>query len=507
MKRKNILEKILLLFLILTFGTAAFAQTAEFSYQGFLTDANASANGNFDFEFRLYNAASGGSLQGTIQRLNVPVQNGVFSVSLDFGAGAFPGGDRFLEIAVKPAGGGALTTLAPRQKIGRTPYAVMSGFALQAENSLNANTAANSLQLGGVAANQFVLTNDARLSDARPPLPNSTNYVQNRTTPQTSTNFNITGSGTVGGTLTADIVSAATQFNMGNNRVLAKVGQNNLFLGTLAGSENAGIQNTLLGDGAGQDNTGSENAFFGFVTGQRNTTGINNTFLGSRAGKENTLSNNNTFVGYTSGGANNLTNATAIGARAFVEQNNSLILGSISGVNGATAMTDVGIGVTNPARRLDVNGIIRVGSTTGTIGCIEDRDGTVIAGTCSSDLRFKQKITSFDRVLENFSKLRPVNYYWRAGEFGEQRFGTKQSYGLIAQEVEQLFPDLVTTDEKGFKAVNYSKLPLLTIQAVSELKAENDRLKAQLEEQRQELEELKKFVYRKRPTTKGARKK
>jgi hypothetical protein len=172
------------------------------------------------------------------------------------------------------------------------------------------------------------------------------------------------------------------------------------------------------------------------------------------------------------------------------------VLGSIAGVNGATQMTDVGIGITMPARRLDVNGIVRVGSTTGTVGCIEDRDGTVIAGTCASDLRYKRDVKPFGSVLSNFAKLRPVNYFWRTEEFADQHFGRRQSFGLIAQDVERLFPELVTTDEKGFKAINYSKLPLYTIRAVSELKAENDNLRSKLERQQSQIDKLTKIVRR-----------
>jgi hypothetical protein len=62
---------------------------------------------------------------------------------------------------------------------------------------------------------------------------------------------------------------------------------------------------------------------------------------------------------------------------------------------------------------------------------------------------------------------------------------------LIAQEVEAVLPELVTTDEQGFKAVNYSKLPLLTIQAVKELKAENDDLKTRLAALEQLVQQLK----------------
>lgn len=126
--------------------------------------------------------------------------------------------------------------------------------------------------------------------------------------------------------------------------------------------------------------------------------------------------------------------------------------------------------------QLQVVGNVKVG--TGTTGCVMDADGTVLTGTCSSDLRFKKDITPFVRTLERLTSLSPVNYFWRAVEFAEMRFGTRQSFGLIAQEVQKLFPELVVVDDKGYLAVNYSKLPLLTIQAVKELKAENDELKA-----------------------------
>lgn len=205
----------------------------------------------------------------------------------------------------------------------------------------------------------------------------------------------------------------------------------------------------------------------------------------NETGSENTILGASANVGLA-----NLTNATAIGSRSFVTQNNTVVLGSIAGVNGATATTSVGIGVTAPARRLDVSGNIRIGTTIGT-GCIEDRGGAVIAGTCSSDLRFKKNITSFESVLNNFSRLRPVNYLWRADEFADQRFGLNGAYGLIAQEVEELFPDLVSTNEKGYKAVNYSKLPLLTIQAVKEQQSVIEEQKAEIERQAKEIERLR----------------
>jgi hypothetical protein len=144
----------------------------------------------------------------------------------------------------------------------------------------------------------------------------------------------------------------------------------------------------------------------------------------------------------------------------------------------------VGIGLganVAPANPLHVAGNIRIGS--GTSGCVLDNDGTVIAGTCSSDARFKRDIVPFAHLLDKLAQLQPVQFYWRAEEFKERHFGTKPSFGLIAQEVEKVLPELVTEDEQGYKAVNYSKLPLLTLQAIKELKAENDALKQRLSQQ------------------------
>jgi len=101
--------------------------------------------------------------------------------------------------------------------------------------------------------------------------------------------------------------------------------------------------------------TASSNAFFGAQAGSANTSGGSNSFFGRNAGLSNTTGSSNTFLGNSAdAGSGNLTNATAIGARAQVTQSNSLVLGSINGVNGATADTKVGIGTTAPGAPLDV---------------------------------------------------------------------------------------------------------------------------------------------------------
>jgi hypothetical protein len=403
------------IFLALVFALAqagaVYAQTSTFTYQGRFTDSGTAANGTYDMQFTLFDGA-GNQIGSTITNSAVTVTSGVFTVQLDYGAAAFPGADRLLEIGVRPAGSGdAYTVLSPRQPLTSTPYAIRAGA------TTTADTATNAIQLGGVAANQYVQTNDPRLTDARSPSAGSSDYVQN-TISQQAANFNISGSGFVAGTLGGGVVNAANQYNLGGNRILSAAGNDNLSVGVGAGAANTGIGNAFFGVNAGMANTnGGLNAFFGLSAGKSNQTGGGNSFFGAQAGALNTANSNsffgndaghnntigfgNTFVGQEAGefnvtGSNNtaigwlsgssqftgskntllgaetattvagLINATAIGYGAHVAQSNSLVLGNSS--------TNVGIGTTAPSERLTVK------TATTNYGVVHT-DGTITVGT------------------------------------------------------------------------------------------------------------------------------
>jgi len=140
-------------------------------------------------------------------------------------------------------------------------------------------------------------------------------------------------------------------------------GTGNAFFGKSTGTLNTtGDYNSFFGALAGAGNTtGGSNSFFGYDAGHYNYTGGSNSFFGYHAGDSNTTQDNNSFIGAYSDGASGITNATAVGYRAKVTQSNSLVLGGVNGVNGATAETNVGIGVTNPDRQLTVEGTQAIG--------------------------------------------------------------------------------------------------------------------------------------------------
>src|SRR5580765_1998817 len=80
-------------------ASSAWGQTTAFTYQGRLTDGGIPANGNYGFTFRLYATDVGETQIGAdVDIPVVTVADGIFTTTLDFGANAFPGADRFLEI-------------------------------------------------------------------------------------------------------------------------------------------------------------------------------------------------------------------------------------------------------------------------------------------------------------------------------------------------------------------------------------------------------------------------
>jgi hypothetical protein len=131
---------------------------------------------------------------------------------------------------------------------------------------------------------------------------------------------------------------------------------------------------------------------------------------------------------------------------------------------------NVGIGTTNPSTdKLVVFGDIRVG-TAGTNGCIENFAGTALTGSCSSDINLKKNIVPITNILDSFTQLQPVTYQWRSDEFPDRQFGTTPVKGLIAQDVEKLFPELVGMDSNGFKTVDYGiALQVMSIEAIKEM--------------------------------------
>jgi hypothetical protein len=111
--------------------------TNAFTYQGMLKDAGVAANDDYDFQFKLYDAAALGTQKGvTINVNNKTVTDGLFTVELDFTEAIFDGVERWLQIGVRPWDSGGAYTVLPRQKI--TPAPVAKNLLLPFEATTDA---------------------------------------------------------------------------------------------------------------------------------------------------------------------------------------------------------------------------------------------------------------------------------------------------------------------------------------------------------------------------------
>ncbi len=272
------------------------------------------------------------------------------------------------------------------------------------------------------------------------------------------------------------------------------------YLNTAAGframeSRSAGSLNTAQGALAlFADSTGSNNTAIGAWALKSIPVGSGNTAVGSYAGWELTYGNNNTFIGYNAGLADGLFNASAIGYEATVECNNCMALGGLD-----DNAVNIGLNTTTPAASIHVkqrSGIrpwrMEYWNDTdywevdtdyaddwnfyydGSLKAyITDTDGTYYQ---VSDRRLKKDIRPIGNILNAFTALRPVTYLMKDSP-GQKR----RSIGLIAQEVEPLFPDMVL-EKDGIKTINYTGMTVLAIHAIQELTQENAELKETLKE-------------------------
>lgn len=179
------------------FVAAGFASGQSFTYQGKLTVNGMPANGSYDLRFRLFDSSAGGTQQGGNSTADdVSVTGGIFTVELEFGPGAIAPGLRWIEMEVRPgASTDAYHLLGPRQKITEAPY---STLAIRSMSSEFADASNDSNTVGGISPLLFIQEGDARLSDARPPLPGASNYVQTSPATPQSGSFDVLGNGKVG---------------------------------------------------------------------------------------------------------------------------------------------------------------------------------------------------------------------------------------------------------------------------------------------------------------------
>lgn len=141
---------------------------------------------------------------------------------------------------------------------------------------------------------------------------------------------------------------------------------------------------------------------------------------------------------------------------------------------------NVGIGTISPSYKLEVCGTIGTTAVAVTTGI-----------TCSSDIRFKKNIKPLSEALSKIKNINGVTYNWKADEFPDKNFNDEVQIGVIAQELEKVYPELVHTDKEGYKSVDYSHLTPILIEAIKEQQEVIETLKISEIEHKKEIENLK----------------
>jgi hypothetical protein len=217
--------------------------------------------------------------------------------------------------------------------------------------------------------------------------------------------------------------------------------------------------NTALGDFALPGDGGAENTAIGLSALHSNTTGIFNTATGFDALYNNTTGSYNTAIGISALLNNNGTANTAIGANALVNNtlgSSNIALGDNAGENILAGSKNIDIGNVG---NLVESGAIRIGKVgthiktfiagingqTVPTGVPVIVDTTGHLGTTMSSARFKEAIKPIDKASEAILALKPVTFRYK---HDLDPSGIPQ-FGLVAEQVEKVNPDLVARDEQG----------------------------------------------------------
>jgi hypothetical protein len=145
--------------------------------------------------------------------------------------------------------------------------------------------------------------------------------------------------------------------------------------------------------------------------------------------------------------------------------NKSLYPVNVLPISGLIVEGNVGIGVTDPVAQLHVNGVV---FSTGNAG--------------ASDRRWKKNIVTLDNALDKISQINGVYYDWKITHDDpiKMNFSEDKQIGFIAQNIEEVYPELVSTDKRGYKSVYYDRITAVLLESIKELhtivKHQNDKI-------------------------------
>jgi len=314
-----------------------------------------------------------------------------------------------------------------------------------------------------------------------------------------------------------------TGYRAGMNNV---IGEDNTYYGSNTGVTNTDDNNSFFGSSAGLSSQGGNNTYIGASAGFQSLSGEYNTFIGSGAGVINVRGDNNVFIGANSGMnvvTDSLDNAIAIGRNAKVDCSDCAVIG--------TSSTNLGIGTQSPQATIHSkttatdtkqqllleetteDGSVRIkflnanvdtnswsigtkpladgnsatavmnflysegGSPTSALKLFGDGNATLSGSlTENSDIRLKTNINLLTQVLPKLLLLNGYSYNWK-----DKSLSNESQIGLMAQEVESLFPELIRENPDGRLAVSYTRFVPLLIEGMKEQQNTIDKQQEMIE--------------------------
>lgn len=467
-------------------------------------------SGTVDLEFSLWDAGVGGNQIGsTVQADNVDVVSGLFTVSLNFGAEAFNGDARWLQVVVNGV------ALSPRHILSATPYATFASGNWGLSGNWNTgaaflgskDNAPVELRVNNRRAARYIYVQGEPPSDLR-----SVNVLAG--SPVNEVGPNAIGATVAGGGRTNEAGVNFPNRALGNASTVSG-GSSNTASGTES-TVSGGVFNTASGfqatvpGGSGNIAAGS----FSFAAGL----GANANHLGTFVWSDGSVvpvatTGNNQFLIRATGGVGintdtpggaTLTVAGGVRARggppgAFGLSNNGFAFTS-NGGDEDSGMFGLENGLlslfTNSAERIRIDGqgnvSIGAGDALGFLLAVNGDAAKPGGGgwTEYSDARLKTGVRPMTGTLDRLLSLRGYEFEYTP-EAVRTRFGRPgRQFGLLAQEVQRVFPDWVGRDEAGYLHVTERATTALMVEALRELRAEKDAEIAALRARVEHLERM-----------------
>jgi len=512
-----------------------------FTYQGRLIDANQVADGLYDFQFKLFEAATDGNQLGAdVNTPDVDVIDGYFTVGLDFGSSVFDGDARWLEIGVRPGDftdPNVYTVLEPRQEMTPTPYALyaQSSGGLNTSGDLALISETGNVEVGS-SENPAILhifgpwnmydANGAKgTKGVYPTEYEGAGYSETDGGKLFTTSKSLTLEAGDGNVAIGTVDNPANLHNFAEVRIYPKnagsKGTKGVFPTDFEGAS-YGTPSEIEWDFGDDDK--NANTFVDYTS---NGSGADiafcpdglNVLIGAPSKAVNLLVTGSVDVGDVNNSANlkvtgnvgiGTTNPSSpltiktvagsdielvsTGSNADIVTNAAFRVGTLTGqpfsiiTNNLYQMTvdsagNVGIGTASPTEKLDVVGTARIRDINVT------GDPNVYAVVCDStgklfksvsSRRYKTDVRNLDADTDAVLKLRPVRFEW-------QTTG-QEDIGLIAEEVEKVSKDLVIYDGQGRPdGVKYDKVALYLLSAVKNQQEGKDAVIESLQKENEEI--------------------